>query len=135
MAYEKRVHECMREIADLVQSAHDLSDGGLAVALTESCTSMIGAKVTLPATSTPEFALFGESPSRILITVADAKQISSIALRFGVDCPVIGSTMKERLQIGAGDQMLIDAEVSDLKQAHEATFPRLFALPSENNNV
>src|SRR5258707_453717 len=66
MDYEKRVHDCMREISGLVHSAHDLSDGGLAVAITESCTSEIGAKVTVD--GRPEFALFGESPSRILVS-------------------------------------------------------------------
>jgi phosphoribosylformylglycinamidine synthase len=135
MTAEKRVHDCMREIAGLVASAHDLSDGGLAVAITESCTYELGAKVTLPPTSAPEFSLFGEAPSRILISTSNPEQISSIALRFGVECPTIGSTIGKRLQIGAGDQMLIDAEISDLKQAHEATFPQLFALPTENTNV
>ena len=49
MDYEKRVHDAMREIiaAGLAESAHDLSDGGLAVALSESCTAEIGAEVTI----------------------------------------------------------------------------------------
>ena len=49
----------MREIiaAGLAESAHDLSDGGLAVALAESCTSAIGAKIT-PSGSEPEFERF-----------------------------------------------------------------------------
>ena len=59
----------MREIlaAGLAESAHDLSDGGLAVALSESCTARIGANVdaSQPANAL-EFALFGEAPSRIL---------------------------------------------------------------------
>ena len=40
MAKEKRVHDAMRALieAGLVESAHDLSDGGLAVALAECCT-------------------------------------------------------------------------------------------------
>jgi phosphoribosylformylglycinamidine synthase len=137
MAYEKKVHDCMRELAaaGLVDSAHDLSDGGLAVALAESCTSEIGAKVTLPPSDELLPALFGEAQSRILITTSEPKQISAIASRFGVESPVIGSTMKMRLQIGAGDQTLIDAEVADLKHSHEATFPSLFALPTENANV
>ena len=96
MDYERRVHECMRKIAaeGLVESAHDLSDGGLAVALSESCTDEIGARVTLRAGERPEFALFGEAQSRILVTTADPVQIQAIATRHGVESPVIGDTMK-----------------------------------------
>ena len=67
MDYEKRVHDAVREIlaAGLAESAHDLSDGGLAVALSECCTPGIGAEVTISGMARPEFALFAESPSRI----------------------------------------------------------------------
>ena len=72
MAYEKRVHDAMREIVaeGLAESAHDLSDGGLAVALSECCT----AELARISRSTPairvEHLLFDEAPSRILISTA-----------------------------------------------------------------
>jgi hypothetical protein len=87
---------------------------------------VIGAKVTLPATARPEFALFGESPSRILVSTFDPKQICDIASRHGIESPVIGVTIGLRLQVGSGDQMLIDAEVADLKSVCESAFPGLF---------
>src|SRR5580700_9948268 len=92
MAYEKRVHDCVREIlaAGLAESAHDLSDGGLAVALSESCTNEIGARVGIEAGERVEFTLFGEAPSRILLTTADPARIHEIALRFDIECPRIG---------------------------------------------
>ncbi len=127
MDYEKRVHDTIRAFIDggIVESAHDLSDGGLAVALSESCTSETGAKVTIPATERPDLALFGEAPSRILVSVTDAARAREIAARFRVDCPQIGATMKERLQIGTDRHMLIDLSTSDLKQASETSLTRL----------
>jgi phosphoribosylformylglycinamidine synthase II len=127
MAYEKRVHEAMREIvaAGLAESAHDLSDGGIAIALSESCTSAIGAKIRIPAGSRVEFDLFGEAPSRILVTTSSPEQLKEIMSRHGVEGDVIGVTMKGRLQIGNESQMLIDVPTLDLKQSFETALPQL----------
>ncbi len=131
MAYEKRVHEAMREVAErgLAQSAHDLSDGGLAVALSESCTNEIGARVTITPAERVEFTLFGEAPSRILISTWDAAQIEEIALRHDVECLTIGVTITERLQIGDESEMWIDLATSELRQQFENSLPRLFQTP------
>jgi len=127
MDYEKRVHDAIRAFieAGIVESAHDLSDGGLAVALSESSTYAIGAKVTVPGSGRAEFALFGEAPSRILVSVSDAGRAREIAAKFQVECPAIGVTMKERLQIGYDSKMLIDLSTSDLQQAFDSSLPRL----------
>src|SRR5271170_2986437 len=64
MAYEKRVHSAIREIvaAHLADAAHDLSDGGFAIALCESSfgPAGIGARIDIPASARPEFTLFHE---------------------------------------------------------------------------
>jgi len=127
MAYEKRVHDCVREILaeGLAESAHDLSDGGLAVTLSECCTGDIGANVAVETGERAEFTLFGESPSRILLTTAEPARIHEIALRYGVECPRIGVTMKERLQVGDGNTMWIDIATTDLKQSFEASLPQI----------
>jgi phosphoribosylformylglycinamidine (FGAM) synthase-like enzyme len=127
MAYEKRVHDCVREVlaAGLAKSAHDLSDGGLAVALSECCTTEIGASITISPEERVEFTLFGEAPSRILLTTTSPDRIKKIALRYAVDCPRIGVTMKERLQIGDGPEMWINVSTSDLKQSFETSLPEL----------
>jgi phosphoribosylformylglycinamidine synthase II len=131
MDYEKRVHEAMRAIiaAGLAESAHDLSDGGLAIALSESCTKEVGARISIPAGSSNESSnemdLFGEAPSRILITTSAPEQIQQIMLQHGIEGGVIGVTIKGRLQIGNESQMLIDVPTLDLKQTHETAFPNL----------
>jgi len=127
MAYEKRVHDCIREIlaAGLAESAHDLSDGGLAVALSECCTTEIGARIDITPAERIDFALFGEAPSRIVLTSLDPDRVREIALLFEVACPVIGVTMKGRLQIGNETTMWIDSATTDLKQSFENSLPQL----------
>jgi phosphoribosylformylglycinamidine synthase len=134
MEYEKRVHDAVREIlaAGLAESAHDLSDGGLAVALSECCTPAIGAQVSISGMARPEFALFGESPSRILLTTLDSERVREIALFYRVECPAIGVTIKERLRIGNQNSMWIDLAASDLKQVFENGLPGLLSQPLTN---
>src|SRR5436853_3763876 len=63
MEQEKRVQSATREIvnAGLAESAHDLSDGGLAVTAAECCAG-VGASLDLTSTMRPEFLLFHEAP-------------------------------------------------------------------------
>ena len=115
MAYEKRVHEAMREIHSLglAESAHDLSDGGLAVTLAE-CSFRTGASVKLSSSARPEHLLFCESPSRILLSTLYADTIDGIARKHEVNCDKIGVTMTERLRILNGSDSLIDCELAAL---------------------
>jgi phosphoribosylformylglycinamidine synthase len=116
MAYEKRVHEAIREIhaAGLAESAHDLSDGGLAVTVAECCKT-VGALIELASHVPVEHLLFGESPSRILISCSNAGAVAEIAAKHQVECERIGITMKERLQFQLDSISLIDCDLSQLQ--------------------
>ncbi len=74
MDYEKRVQVTIRELVreQAVESAHDLSKGGLAIAIAEACfgPAEIGAKIDLDSELAPELLLFHEGPSRILVSTA-----------------------------------------------------------------
>ncbi len=117
MAYEKRVHDAMRQVVagGLAESAHDLSDGGLAVALAEATMGGIGARVDLDSDLAPEYLLFHEGPSRILISTADPQQIQQIAVDYGVGALVIGVTMKEELQIRNRSEVLVEVPLARLE--------------------
>ena len=99
MDYEKRVHDAMREIAaeGLAESAHDVSDGGLAVALAEASfgPAGIGARVDLKSDLAPQYLLFHEGPSRILVSTANAERVRQIGSEHGVEAIVLGDTMKD----------------------------------------
>jgi phosphoribosylformylglycinamidine synthase len=127
MGYEKRVHDAMREVvsAGLAESAHDLSEGGLAVTLGECCTTEFGAKVTVASSGSTTQSLFGESPSRILVSTRNPKQILEIMSRHRIDGSVIGVTMKERLQIEDENHLLINVSTSALYDRAENALPEL----------
>jgi phosphoribosylformylglycinamidine synthase II len=104
----------------LIHSAHDCSEGGLAIALAE-CTiadreAMLGANVDLGAwTSLPARAvLFGETQARVVVSTAEPARVIAIAERRGLPAREIGRVTKEpRLRIVAGDRT-IDASLDRL---------------------
>jgi phosphoribosylformylglycinamidine synthase II len=120
MDYEKRVQRAMRQIAaeaGLAESAHDLSDGGLAVALAECSfgASNTGARIELNSGLPPELLLFHEGPSRILISTGNAQRVERIARENRVEALLIGATIKERLQIVNRAETLVDCGVEELR--------------------
>jgi phosphoribosylformylglycinamidine synthase len=121
-ALQKAVIELIQQ--RLVESVHDCSDGGLAVALAEKAfTKGVGARVNLASNGLPtEYALFGEDASRILLSCDPAKvsRIQEIAGKHGIVADVIGETIPERLEIALDGRLVSAAAVSDLIQAYES---------------
>ncbi len=108
---------------DLVASGHDLSDGGLAVALAEACLATgTGATVTLP--GDPFTLLFSESPARALIEVRAGAEAEFAALcsSAGVPAVVLGTTGGPSLQITG----LFEVPLAELAAVHQAPLPALF---------
>ncbi len=110
--------------AGLLQSAHDCADGGLAVTLAEACFSSlanpaIGANVELHGSLSRQAWLFGESPSRIVISFGSESRsdIEAIANRTGAPFVVIGTVGGTKLQIAVDAEKLIDSDVSELEAA------------------
>jgi len=122
MEKEKRVQAAMREIVagGFAESAHDLSDGGLAVALAECSfgAAGIGALVDLDSDLRPEFLCFHEGPSRIVLSTANAARVAEIAARHGVEAPVVGSTIEKGLEIRQRGVTLGSWEIETLRQAY-----------------
>jgi phosphoribosylformylglycinamidine synthase len=125
---EKAVQGCaLKLIRDgLVQSAHDCSDGGLAVALAECCVSSerpVGATVKLPAGRIRRDAvLFGESQSRIVLSVRPEHADTVLKTAQAMDVPAakIGTVGGKRLviEVDAGKQGLgcrIDVELGTIQ--------------------
>ena len=118
----------------LVQSAHDLSDGGLAVALAESCIqSKLGADVSLDHDFRPDSILFGESQSRFLLSISPdvIDDVISMAAKAGVEAAVIGRvTEAASVVINNGEQNLIDIELALCDDAFRTGFDKL--MKTEN---
>jgi phosphoribosylformylglycinamidine synthase len=88
---------------DWIRSAHDVADGGLAVALAECAFTgpmPIGAEIALADIIRPDALLFGESTGRVIATTAEPDALLALARERGVPAQRIGSTGGSRLQIG-----------------------------------
>ena len=107
LAAEKRLQECLVSLATsgAVRSAHDVSDGGIAVALAESCFAassqhaalQLGARVNLPEESCPaEYALFGERGARVVVSAAPTSlaRVLEIARQCGVAATNVGQVIR-----------------------------------------
>ncbi|MBH0196749.1 MAG: phosphoribosylformylglycinamidine synthase subunit PurL [Nitrospira sp.] len=123
MDTEKALHECVLALVrgGLIQSAHDCSDGGLAVTLAESCFSgsdrKLGAVVRLaPGRIRKDAVLFGESQSRVVLSAkpSNRQAILDQAKGLGVPAEVIGAVTGTRLTISLGDAMMVDMPVPTL---------------------
>jgi len=101
---EAAVQGFAREAIDrgLVESAQDVSGGGLAVALAEAAMwGGRGAAVRVPTSMSPAVELFGESPSRIVVTTTQrhAPALALLARQHGLPVETLGSVGGDRLQI------------------------------------
>ncbi|HXS69272.1 MAG TPA: AIR synthase-related protein, partial [Candidatus Polarisedimenticolia bacterium] len=125
---EKELHLALRALihSGVVKSAHDCSDGGLAVALAESCMSQliaretprfIGAEVDLSTIKDVRLdaLLFGETQARVVISVAalNTGKVLAQAKILGVPATVIGKVGGTTLQIKSGEQSF-SASVAEL---------------------
>jgi phosphoribosylformylglycinamidine synthase subunit PurL len=128
---EKALHRLLVELAGrrLLASAHDLSDGGLAVALVEAVLAAgVGATVELPPGPPPLAALASESPSRALVAVAPevAGELGAVAARTGVPATRVGVSGGDRLVVPG----LLDLPLARLRDAYEGALPRALGEPA-----
>lgn len=131
LARERAVQSACVEMiaARLVHSAHDVADGGLAVALAECCMmneeNLRGAEIALPPYQRADFALFGESQSLVVISYAPTQResIQSICAQHGVPMQVLGKVTSDELRI----ENLIGLPTEDLRAAYYGAIAEIMA--------
>jgi len=120
MDYEKRVQEAVREIVrqSVAESVHDVSDGGLAVAVAECSFNQagVGARLELESPLPAHYVLFHEAPSRVLLSTTDEglQTIRDVAQRHQVEASVIGSTISDHFEVHLNRAELFRVEIRDL---------------------
>jgi phosphoribosylformylglycinamidine synthase len=106
----------------LVKSAHDLSEGGLAVALAESCFGQkLGARVALTSEGLRlDVLLFGESQSRVLLSVAPEKldAVKKLAAEHGVPTRQLGSVGGDLLRISVDGKEEIRLDIGSINEKY-----------------
>jgi phosphoribosylformylglycinamidine synthase len=144
MTKELALHEVLRRAAaaHLLESAHDVSGGGLAVAVAESAIwGDLGAELQVAVALAPAVALFGESPSRAVVTIKPDRWSELVKLASGlrVACRKLGEVGGQRLRIrlvgvgatgaaeerGAGVADELDVALTDLRRAWDHALPRV----------
>jgi phosphoribosylformylglycinamidine synthase len=133
LAHERKVGDLVRAliVEREISVVHDLSDGGLAIALAEmAMTCGIGATIDSP--PSPVAAFFGEDQGRYLVAIADEKleRLLQRARSAGVSAVRIGTTGSASLKLGNARAVAI----AELVAAHEAWFPTFMSgdLAPEN---
>ena len=129
---ERALHDLVRlgRDAGLVASAHDCSEGGLAVALLESCITgpdgAAGAAITLEGKGRLDEILFGEALTRIIVSIppecrARLEQMAAVA---GVPVRSLGRVGGQRLTIAAGGDTVVDLEAAPARLAWRGALAR-----------
>jgi phosphoribosylformylglycinamidine synthase len=129
---EKALHVFTREAAarKWLRSAHDLSEGGLGVALVECLFGplgeMVGASVSLECPARADALLFSEGQSRMLLSVHPdrAEGLESLADGHGIPLSRLGVAGGERLRVQLNGVDAISLELSALRDAWWSTLEK-----------
>jgi phosphoribosylformylglycinamidine synthase II len=132
---EKAVQLAVRTMvrAGLVASAHDCAEGGIAVALAECCMmgpgTHLGAQVKVTGTARPDLLLFGENPSRVIVSYEPSRreELERIAAQAGAPFARIGTVGGDHLQIEGA----LSVPVADLSREWRSGIPRVLGLADE----
>jgi phosphoribosylformylglycinamidine synthase len=132
LGLERRVQGAVQAAvgAGLASAVHDCSEGGVAVALAEACVTgsagHVGCDVALTAPGRADLTLFGEGPSRVIVSVEPAREREFEALMAESAIPWrwIGTTGGERLRIRAGGRGVVDVDLNRIEHAWRAGFER-----------
>ena len=123
LKHEMRLGKLMSDARDQIAAAHDLSDGGLAVAISEmALAAKVGATVNIPEDHFVH--LFSETPGRIMIAIESEKVDEFIgrAIDLEITTTRIGKT--------GGDQLvfenLFSISIAEMRKVNSETLPRLF---------
>ena len=133
---EGRLHALVLEAAGAgwLRSAHDCSDGGVAVALAECALGAEGpgpgGRFDLPGTLRPDILLFSETPSRMLVTTREEARLRAAAHRHRVPCHRLGIVGGDRLTVTSGHRELVDLDMARLHAAW-MSLERLLSAPAE----
>jgi phosphoribosylformylglycinamidine synthase len=135
--HELAVQQSCLEAAEsgLLYSAHDCSDGGLGVALSECCFASLnsaasGAQVDLDGAPTVTSLLFSESPSRIIVSCAQGsvEALKEIASRRHCPFTILGETRGARLRVTVRGKCVVDLGIEELESVWRSSLARTLGV-------
>lgn len=131
--FERRVQEALIDAInkDILHSAHDVSDGGLAVAVAECCIGNpdgpMGANIHVHRKIRDDELMFSENQSLIVVSLPEDNllEIERIASQYNVPCTTIGRVRGDRFTFN--DK--IDVSIHEMKQWYEESIPGMMEQP------
>jgi phosphoribosylformylglycinamidine synthase len=138
---EMALENCLRELIHNhdIESAHDCSDGGLAVAVAESTfPAGIGAELDLhSAASSSEVSLFGEDAGCTVVScdLEKAQSIKQTAVKWGLRAERVGQTIPAMLVIRIDGRTAVSAPVSELREVWDTALPRALHVETAEHVV
>ena len=134
---ERRAQEVVREAlkAKFCQSVHDVSDGGLAVALAECCLggrTPLGASIRLDGDLRTDALLFAETPSRFVLSLGQEclDGLLGIAEEYDVEVTELGEVGGDELVIEVDGQEVVRLELADVAVRWRTALPALLGRTS-----
>ncbi len=137
---EQKVQQALRSgiRAGQISAAHDVSDGGLLVAVAEMAVAAgCGAQLSVPSAGRLERLLFAEGGARVVVSVPEASWSALQTALQQAGCPAqsLGRVQADaRLQLRVGDQNVLDVAIDALAHAHQQGLPRRLEQPALGHN-
>ena len=140
LALEQRVQKAVRSgiRAGQITAAHDVSDGGLLVAVAEMAIAAgCGVQLSVPSAGRLERLLFAEGGARVVVSVPEDSWPALQAALQQAGCPLqaLGRVQADpQLQLRVGDRDLLDVAIDALAHAHQQGLPRRLEQPALGHN-
>ena len=137
---EQKVQQALRSgiRAGQISAAHDVSDGGLLVAVAEMAVAAgCGAQLSVPSAGRLERLLFAEGGARVVVSVPEASWSALQTALQQAGCPAqsLGRVQADaQLQLRVGDQNVLDVAIDALAHAHQQGLPRRLEQPALGHN-
>ena len=137
---EQTVQQALRSgiRAGQISAAHDVSDGGLLVAVAEMAVAAgCGAQLSVPSAGRLERLLFAEGGARVVVSVPEASRSALQTALQQAGCPAqsLGRVQADaQLQLRVGDQNVLDVAIDALAHAHQQGLPRRLEQPALGHN-
>ena len=131
LAQEKALQDRLLQLIQkgLIESAHDLSEGGLAFALAESCYRLnCGVRANIATDLRPDYYCFSESPSRVVVSVSQQREPDFLKAVAEIPSTKLGEVGGKELQISINSKLVVSLSIQDLFGVWDRTLDEVFSV-------
>ncbi|MFQ5929994.1 MAG: phosphoribosylformylglycinamidine synthase subunit PurL [Acidobacteriota bacterium] len=113
----------------LIESAHDVSEGGLALALAECCLAPgCGLQVEVSTSLRPDYYLFSEAPTRVVVSVKKKNEAEFLQTVSSLPVTRLGTVADEDFQLSVNGQLLISIPIPTILREWNTSLDRVFGI-------